>query len=274
MYIERDIEGNVKKWLDNREILIVRGPRQSGKTTLLKKLKEHLQKNGIAETNINYLTFEDDLARMKFEDDPKNFIQSRLREGKTFFLFDEVQYVNDAGKKLKLIFDIYENIKIIVTGSSSFDLTTLGKYLVGRAIFFDLLPFSFSEFLQSKGENYRREYERVRYKFGVNVLPEKQPFLEEFNTFLHEYLTYGAYPSIVLEKDTEKKKELLKNFFITYIEKDVVVRYGMKYREKVVLVLKALSASLGNILNYGTLTNITGLNYVELKEILSILEDS
>ena len=156
---------------------------------------------------IHYVNFEDDLAKLKFEENPKEFIEFHiLSKRKHYFLLDEVQYVKDIGKKLKLIFDSFENVKLIITGSSSFDMINLGPYLVGRVIFFTLYPFSFLEFLRSKGERYEKLYERIKVDFGKRIKPEKTIFLDELNKLLHEYLTFGSYPRVVLERSKEKKK--------------------------------------------------------------------
>jgi len=190
-------------------------------------------------------------------------------------LFDEVQYVNNIGKTLKLLFDTFENIKIIITGSSSFDLTNLGSYLVGRVIFFNLYPFSFHEFLKTKDKKYVDLYNKIRIDVHKkNVTTKKSIFLDDLNTFLHEYLTYGSYPRIVLENNVQKKKILLKNLFTTYIEKDIVAMYGINYREKVVRLLKTLASIYGGMVNYQTLSENSGIKYKEIRNILPLLEDS
>lgn len=276
VYIERDIEQEVKQWLDSREILAIRGPRQSGKTTVLLRMKDTLKKNGIEEERIHYISFEEDIIRLKFEENEKEFIQFYLTsKEKHYFLFDEVQYVNQLGKKLKLIFDSFHNIKILITGSSSFDLTNLGSYLVGRVLFFDLYPFSFKEFLKTKGKKYENLYQKLSIDIRAeNRSIEKTVFLDDMNKLLHEYLTYGSYPRIVLENDPNKKKTLLKNLFITYIEKDIVALYGKKYRENVVKLLQAIAKISGNVVNYETLSSHSFLKYADVREILPLLEDS
>src|SRR3989344_1215930 len=278
IYIEREIEASIIKWLDAKEILIIRGSRQSGKTTLLNRLKEMLMSKEVGKENIHYITFEDVVLRMKFEENPKEFIEFYAIEkgkGKNYFLLDEVQYIRDIGQKLKLVFDLFSEIKIIISGSSSFDLTTLGEYLVGRAIFFDLYPFSFAEFLKTKGKNYEQLYNKIKIDITKKTIQIKKTiFIDDLNKLLQEYLTFGSYPRVVLEKDVAKKKELLKNLFITYIEKDIVARYGIKYREETVKLMKALASSTGNVTNYETLTIHSGLKYNEVRKILPILEDS
>ena len=276
IYIERDIEKEVEKWIGSREIIAIRGPRQSGKTTLLLRMKDILKNKGIEEERIHYISFEDDLVRLKFEEGIKEFIDFYLTSKKNhYFLLDEVQYIKDVGKKLKLVFDSFDNTKLIITGSSSFDLTGLGSYLVGRVIFFNLYPFNFSEFLKTKDKKYENLYKKLIINFKSEITDiKKTVFLDELNKLLQEYLTYGAYPRIVLEKNISKKKELLKNLFITYVEKDIVARYGIKYREKVVKLLKAIASISGNVINYETLSTHSGLKYHEVRDILPLLEDS
>jgi predicted AAA+ superfamily ATPase len=271
-YIDRDIEKELEKWIDEKEIMLIRGPRQCGKTTLLYNIREKLARKGVPEKNIHYLTFEDDVSRLKFEEDCNSFIKSYLNDEKAYFLLDEVQYVKEIGHKLKLLFDSATNAKFIVTGSASFDLTNLGKFLVGRVIFFDLYPFSFREFLRAKGERLEKIYNESRIDIENPVI-KKSIFIGELNKLLKEYLTFGAYPRVVLEQDTEKKKELLKNIFMTYIEKEVVSLYGNKYRDNVVKMLKALS-SVSSILKYESISETSGLKHKQVKEILPLLEDS
>ena len=275
-YVKREIEEKLEQWLDSREILTIRGARQSGKTTILMRIKDILKNKGIDEDRIHYISFEDDITRIKFEENPKDFIEFyTTSKKKHYFLLDEIQYVKDTGKKLKLIFDQFPNIKIIVTGSSSFDLTNLGSFLVGRTIFFNLYPFSFQEFLRSKDKKYENLYRKLKIDLNEKEIKFKTTiFLDELNKYLHEYLTYGSYPRIVLEKKIDKKKELLKNLFTTYVEKDIVAMYGIKYREKVVKLLKAIAYTSGNVVNYETLSSNSDLKYHDTREVLPLLEDS
>jgi len=276
VYIERDIEKEVEKWLDSREIIAIRGPRQSGKTTFILRIKEILKGKGVEDERIHYISFEDDLVRLKFEEGVKEFLEFYLTSDKKhYFLLDEVQYIKDVGKKLKLVFDTFDNTKLIITGSSSFDLTSLGSYLVGRIIFFNLHPFSFSEFLKTKDKRYINLYNTLKINLESEEIDiKKTVFLDELNKLLHEYLTYGSYPRIVLEKVIGKKRDLLKNLFITYIEKDIVAMYGIKYREKVVKLLKAVASISGGVVNYEILSMYSGLKYHEVRDILPLLEDS
>ena len=271
-YVPRDAELEIEKWLEDKEVILIKGPRQSGKTTLLKRIRETLLKKGVEERDIVFVTFEDDLERMKFEKNPKEFIGFHQTK-KTWFLFDEAQYVKDIGKILKLLYDIYPNAKFIATGSSSFDLTEIGKYLVGRVIFVDVLPFSFLEFLRAKSPKHEKKLRELRAETLTGKIVETE-FLGDFNSYLKEYLKYGAYPRIALEEDEFKKAELLKTLFSNYVEKDVVARFGNKYREPAILLLKPLAASVGGQIKYETLSQQSGIAYNEVKTVLPLLQDS
>ena len=274
--ITREIESDAVKWLNRKEILAIRGPRQCGKTTFLNRLSNILKERGIKEKNIHYVSFEDDFEKEKFEKHPKDYISSYLNpQDKNFFLLDEVQYIKNAGKLLKLIYDGIDNLKIIITGSSTLDLNEIGSYLVGRVILFEMYPFSFGEFLDAKNEKIFSYYRSKKLFFNsVKLIKENIIFLPELNDLLKEYITFGGYPAVVLEQDKEKKKILLKNLFQTYIEKDIVKVYGSKYKQRISDLIKHLSSINASIINYNEISSSISLYDKEVKEILSILEET
>ncbi len=270
--IRRDILDEIKKWIKNKEIIAIRGPRQSGKTTLLGQIKKDLLKN----KDVHYISFEDNFEKEKFEKNPKDYV-SYMTEGQKFsyLFFDEVQYIRDAGKLLKLVYDSFKDIKIIVTGSSTLDLNELGSYLVGRVLLFELYPFSFNEFLAARDERLRKFYEKNKISLADEKAQKKSLiFLDNLNKLLKEYLTYGGYPAVVLEEEIDKKKFLLKNLVQTYIEKDIVKLYGLKYKQKIIDLVRYLSSLNGAMVNYNDICSSVSLYDKELKEIISILEQT
>ena len=272
--VERDMESNIKRWISSKEILAVIGPRQCGKTTLLLRLKEDTTVSRLFKKVI-YISFEDDFEKSKFEKDPKGYVEYLISgdTSKYLLLLDEVQYVSDAGKKLKLVYDSFPNLKVVISGSSSLDLRDVGKMLVGRVIFFDLFPFSFGEFLKAKDTNAYSYY--LKNKFNLNLSSiGNYSFLDILNKYLEEYLIFGGYPRVVLEKDVENKKVLLKNLFLTYVEKDVVKLYGDKFRSHIHGIVKYLASIKGSVLNYNDMASLNNVSFKELKEIIHILEDT
>jgi hypothetical protein len=272
----RDILPYLMKWLDRREAYAIRGPRQSGKTTVLKILQERLKGK-----NVVFMNFEDPDVLEAFEANPKRYVESfMVKEGRYYFLMDEYHYVKDPGKKLKLLYDTFENAKFIVTGSSSLELSgAMAKFLVGRVFFFELFPFSFHEFLVAKNERLARIYEEknklvkeflIEGKFFV----EKDIFLKELTPLFNEYLIFGGYPAVIKAEDYETKKVILKNIYDTYISKDVVeflkISDAFKYR----CVVRALATLIGNLLNYTELCSVCQSYYKEVKRIISILSET
>lgn len=162
-FLPRRLMEPVKKWIDHREIYAIKGPRQSGKTTLLKMLQQYLiNEKEISPENIIFLTFEDREILEKFSSDPKDYIKSfigKRKKERFYFFLDEFHYLDDGGQKLKLLYDIYENIKFVITGSSSLEITgKTAKFLVGRIFSFHLFQFSFAEFIRVKSSQLSNVY--------------------------------------------------------------------------------------------------------------------
>lgn len=272
-YVQRDIEIDLLKFLKDREIIVLRGTRQSGKSTLLKKIASILQEK-YQENQVMLIDFEDEIEQLKFEKQPKEYVDFYLRgKNKIYLLLDEIQYIKKAGKILKLLFEKYPNIKFIVSGSSTLDVNKLGENLVGRAVFFELYPFSFAEYLKAKDRRFYLEYQSKKIDLEKPRITTSL-HLTDLNRHLKEYLTFGGYPRIVLENNRDKKKILLKNLYSTYIEKDIVRLYGMKYKEKAVTLLKYLSATVGNLLNYNDICQSTNSHFLEVKEVISIFKNT
>lgn len=278
LIFKRDIEASMLKWMDRREAYAIKGPRQSGKTTLLRILEDVLRERGI---NTAFLNFEDPDVLEAFETNPREYVKSFLvKEGRYCFLMDEYHYVRDPGKKLKLLYDTFENVKFIVTGSSSLELSgAMARFLVGRVFFFELFPFSFHEFLAAKDTRLVKIYEERNRKIGEFLLSgktevERDIFLKEIAPFLEQYIIFGGYPAVIKAEDFETKRMILKNIYDTYISKDVVeflkVTDALKYRH----VVRALAVLIGNLINYNEICSTVQTYYKELKRMVSILSET
>ena len=165
----------------------------------------------------------------------------------------------------------------MLTGSGSFEVKeNLGKYLVGRAVYFELLPLSFSEFLLWKNRELfelHKEYEKSLWDFAHGKTSTFKPciFEKEFFSLLEEFLLFGGYPAIVKEKDFEVKKILLQNLLQTYLEKDVFFFLNIRQLEKFKALLKALAFSAGNVLELSSIAKELRLDYRTAENYLSIL---
>ena len=148
-----------------------------------------------------------------FEKETDDFIKLYVK-GKKYLFIDEFQYSKNGGKILKYIYDS-QNIKIIISGSSAADISIQAvKYLVGRVLIFTLYPFDFYEFLFSKDKkffHYYLEHKDVAYNFdGVVKISETADRI--LMKYYEEYLIFGGYPRVVLEKDIGAKKNSFKEY--------------------------------------------------------------
>lgn len=273
----RDILADLTKWLDRREAYAIKGPRQSGKTTILKILQEKLKGK-----NVVFLNFEDPDIIEAFETNTKEYVKSfMVNNDKYYFLMDEYHYVKNPGKNLKLLHDTFEKAKFIVTGSSSLELSdAMAKFLVGRVFFFELLPFNFHEFLTAKNPRianiYKEKNNQVKQFLLNGIIPSigKDIFQKEFTPLLNEYLTFGGYPAVIKAQDFETKRTIIKNIYDTYISKDIIeflkISDAFKYR----CIVKTLAALTGKLLNYNELSSTCQSYYKEIKRTISILSET
>ncbi|MGM0405692.1 MAG: ATP-binding protein [Thermoplasmatota archaeon] len=282
-YFDRELLDKLKKWIDRKEIIAVKGPRQSGKTTLLKMAMEWIiNDKGIDEEYVVFKTMEDPEFKDEFEGEPRETVESYLIDDeKHYFFLDEFNYVEEGGKKLKYLYDVLENVKFIVTGSSSLELTgKTSKYLVGRMFSSHLYPFSFWEFLNVRDKRLARLYSKKNKELwgflreGSSLDVGGDVFVSEFSAPFEEYLRYGAYPEVIKTDDEEMKKTVLKNLFDTYIARDIIALLQIQESSKMREIVKLLSSQLGGIVNYNNLSDSCGLYFKKIKDFLRILEET
>ena len=259
MYYKRDLEDKIERYIDTPEIIAIFGPRQVGKTTLLKhfytKVSNHI-----------FLSFEDIELKVLFEEDIKSFIALYIEPYEHIFI-DEFQYAKTGGKHLKYIYDTC-NRKIFISGSSAMELSINAiKYLVGRIFIFNLYSFSFGEFLRIKD----RQLYKLYLDLGTNHTLSTQ-ISQKIYRYFDEYVTYGGYPRVVLSKSNEEKREILKNLLSIYLLRDIKEITKITDETKMYRLLKALSLQIGNIIVYNELSTLIGVNSLKLKEYLSIFE--
>jgi len=284
-YFQRSLLSKLTKWIDRKEIYAIKGPRQSGKTTLLKMLRDYLvEEKGINPENIIFFTLEDRENLEKFSRNPKEFVRSFTvhKENEHFyFLIDEFQYLSEGGQKLKLLYDIFENIKFIITGSSSLELTgKTGKFLVGRMFSFYLYQLSFAEFIKVKSPQldnvYREKSNLVRdfITIGKSFQIEEDIFGDDFQKYFEEYVLFGGYPEVIKTQDIETKQIILKNIYDTYVSRDIIELLKITDINKFRVILRLLANQTGNLINYNDLVTDSQSYFTQIKHYLSILEET
>ncbi|NOY52418.1 MAG: ATP-binding protein [Deltaproteobacteria bacterium] len=272
MYIKRDLEAIIRKYLPTPEILAIIGPRQSGKTTLLKQIVKSLSK-------AVFLDFEDRDLLSLFNTDIKAFFNIHVK-GADYLIIDEFQYAADGGQKLKYLYDTY-GIKIIISGSSVLDLTHQAiKYLVGRIFIFHLPVFTFQECLAYREPGL---YENVyldakektdRYMQGKRKTPPKlsEHVGREILKHYHEYAIFGGYPRVVLAEGKKEKITVLKNIYNTYLLREIRDILQLSTENELRKLVKALSLQAGSMIVHNELGQVSSLNFSRLRSHLAILE--
>jgi predicted AAA+ superfamily ATPase len=241
-----------KKVQDNlvqKHIALIIGPRQVGKTTVMLQLYKSL----IGESKkAFFLNLEDKDIKNAFNHHPEqlfNFIAPINPNEKYFIFIDEIQYLDNPSNFLKYLYDQYnENLKLIVSGSSSFYIDKKFKdSLAGRKRIFRLSTLDFAEFV-----TFREREEIVPY-INIGNLPKLYKI--ELDKLMHEYLIYGSYPELVLEPNSDYKKEILKEIATSYIKKDIVDS-NIKSPELYYQILQLLSIQTGSLFNINSISKL------------------
>lgn len=287
MIYQRDLLDRIKPFLKRREFIAIIGPRQAGKTTLLGILKDCLSKEfGVPGNLIKTVTFEDRRLLAQFDSDPVLFAQSYFpaKSNRTAYLMiDEFQYADEGGQKLKLIYDTVENLKIIVTGSSSLDIKSqVGKYLVGRILTFTLYPFNFAEFLRVKDTRLERIYARKNRQIQEWLTGQAKPdqksgndsFSPEINKLYEDFCIWGGFPAVVLSKNREVRWKVLADIYNNYVLKDIKGLLQLSTDNNLFTLSQYLATQTGNLVVYQNLSQVSGLDYRQLKKHLNILTET
>ncbi len=260
MYISRDLEGLIRRYLKAPEVIALVGPRQAGKTTLLKRIHNEL-KDSI------FITFEDVDIRALFERDMKAFIDIYIKPYRFIFI-DEFHYASEGGQALKFIYDTVSDKKIIVSGSSVLELTIKAvKFMVGRLLVFTLYPLSFREFFRFKAPELYDYCLNVGWKERID-----SAVLKSIKALLEEFVLYGGYPRVVSAEDAEEKKLILKNIMNIFLLRDVKDIMGISEDYRVFNLLKALSLQAGSLVSYNELTVTTEQSAATVKKYINLLE--
>jgi predicted AAA+ superfamily ATPase len=238
----REILKPLKNWWNSKEILILFGARQVGKSTLLDILCEQ-------NPDMIILNCEQTIVADILQSKDINRIQN-LFENKQIVAFAEAQEIPEISKILKLLYDDKRiQQKLIVTGSSSFELANkTGEPLTGRNVKFRMFPLSLAEISEKKGY--------------LNV--------EEM---LDELLVYGSYPGIIDLPLSEKKKKLM-DLTGDYLFKDIYKFEQVRNPDVLRKLLKAIALQVGNLVSVPELASLTGVSVITAERYLDLLEKS
>ncbi len=241
MYIRQRQLENLKNSLKPGKVVVIYGARRTGKTTLL---NEYLK----AETEPYLLVSGEDITI-------QGYLSSRSIEKLKAFVgsnrllvIDEAQKVQNIGINLKLIVDHIPGIRVIATGSSSFDLArSIGEPLTGRKSTLIQYPLA---------------------QLELNAMEHRH----ETDSRLESRLVYGAYPEIVLLQDNREREQYLKEIVSSYLFKDILELEGIRHSAKIGRLLQLIAFQIGKEVSYTELGTSLGMSKNTVDHYLDLLE--
>jgi predicted AAA+ superfamily ATPase len=241
MYIPQKQIENLRQLIIPGKVIVIHGPRRVGKTTLLKKYLE-------SENNsVLFVNGDDIIVRQYLESQSIQTLRDFVGDHR-LLVVDEAQYVEKIGLNLKLIVDHIPEIKVIVTGSSSFDLDRdVGEPLIGRKYVLKLFPLS------------QMEISKI----------EKR---HETTASLESRLIYGSYPEVVLIRDNRRREDCLRELIQSYLFKDILALEGIRYANKLVRLLQLLAFQIGKQVSFTELGKQLSMSKNTVERYLDLLE--
>jgi uncharacterized protein len=236
--IPRKLEDLIKNRMNSGKAIIVLGPRQTGKTTLIENIVapggDYLLLNG-----------DDLMDREKLESQNTEVLRQIIGK-KKFIFIDEAQRIKNIGLTLKIIIDQIKPEQLFVTGSSSLELANeISEPLTGRKWEYMLFPISWGE------------------------LKEHTGFMDAIKQ-LEQRIIFGSYPEVVNNPGDEK--DILKEITGSYLYKDLLIYRGIKKPDIIEKLLKALALQIGNEVSFNELAGLIQVDKNTIQSYLDLLE--
>ena len=253
--IPRLLEATVLSHLESlRKVALILGARQVGKTTLLRSLQERLEGQGKRVRALNCDLEEERRAA----NTTSRLLLDALAQGVDAIFFDEAQRLDDPGLTLKALYDLYPQLTIVATGSSSFDLRNRASDpLTGRHLAYALWPLSLGEVLAA-----------------AEVLAD--PALRRLyaDSLLPSILVYGLYPEVYLEPNPRTKRLLLQHLTESYLFKDIFAFQRVRHSQAIHDLARALAYQVGREVSEHELARRLGIDRKTVASYLDLLEMS
>ena len=223
------------------KVVVVYGPRRVGKTTLIRRYVQRHAPDALV------VTGEDIAVREYLESQSLAKLKAFVGRRRTLIV-DEAQHVRQVGLNLKLLADHVEGLRIVATGSSSFDLARhTGEPLTGRKLTLLLLPLAQLE-LQAVEEAH------------------------ETRAHLEMRLIYGSYPEVVLMESNEDREIYIRELVSSYLFKDILQLEGIRYTDKLLRLLQLIAFQIGHEVSVTELGTQLGMNKNSVERYLDLLE--
>ena len=268
--IKRELFYTIRPQLQHKNAIVITGMRQVGKTTLMRQLFDDFEGKRL------WFDLDNPLDQMVFESIDYDSIyrdlasRSGVENNERFLVcIDEIQNLPEITKIIKYLIDHF-GVKFIVTGSSNYYLRNLfPESLSGRKFLYILPVLSFREFLFFKE---RISESQITGDLEEVLKPKSKALILQRKELYPEYLEYGGFPEVVLTRDRETKRLILRNIFTSFFEKDIRVFAELKDVRELRDLILLLAVRNGNLLDITKLSSELGVNRVKMYNYLEFLE--
>lgn len=256
----RLLEKNLIKHFERyNQAIILLGARQVGKTTLLRKLFP----------NATYLLVDESAIYRILESYSSDAYKNLIGDSKLIFI-DELHLLTNPGQAVKLIHDQLQDVRIIVTGSSSLHIKNkTSESMAGRSIDYRLYPLTIGEYLFQKNIELTPGIFLTDKILNLNTSKTIKKY--DLTSILENLLLYGQYPYLV---NTPSDKKYLNNLVEKAIFKDIIELNLIDNRSKALELLKLLAYQIGNLISYTELANKLGISAPTIQRYIEIFEQS
>lgn len=264
---------------DVRRAVVLMGPRRVGKTVMMFHTIEQLIAEKINPQRIFFVGIDNpiyvNLGLQEIVDLCKDAVKAENLKH-CYVFFNEIQYLKDWERHLKVLVDAYPKTKFIVSGSAAAALkwhsTESGA---GRFTDFMLPPLTFQEFIHLKNKNHLIKNSTIRY--GDKGIPYYLPInIDEFNNEFLQYLNFGGYPEVVLSEKIQKDmgRYVKSDIVDKVLLRDLPSLYGIKDVQELNRFFTYIAYNTGNEFSYETMSKESGIQKITLKKYLEYLESA
>ena len=240
-YIPQAQLGRLRRLIAPAKVVVLYGPRRAGKTTLIRRFVREEDPEALV------VSGEDISAREFLASQSVTALRAMVGKRRTLVI-DEAQHVPQIGLNLKLLVDHVEGLRIVATGSSSFELAQqTGEPLTGRKVTLLLLPLA------------QLELSRIEAA-------------HETKAELDARLIYGSYPEVVLASAAEDREVYLKELAGAYLFKDILALEGIRHPDKLLRLLQLLAFQIGRDISVSELGNQLSMGKNTVQRYLDLLE--
>lgn len=262
--IKRKILPGLEEHLSSDQMTIITGPRQVGKTYLMRFMREKLEEEGEKTIWLN-LDNDEDATRFTSQAALVSYIELQAGKVRAFVFIDEIQRKENAGLFLKGIFDMKTPYKFIISGSGSLELKAkIPESMAGRKQIFVVDPISFEEFVNFK----------TSYKYEDKLKDFFELEKERGERLLSEYMVFGGYPRVVLAETTSLKQGEMQEIYKSFIDRDIRDLLHLEKTESLTNLLKIIASQIGSLVNMTELASTVDIDEKTSKRYLWYLEQT